>query len=186
MLEDKKVLLGVCGGIAAYKSAYIVRLLVREKVHVKVIMTESALNFITPLTLSTLSKNPVYYKFFDENTGLWNSHVDLAEWADYMIIAPATANTLAKMVNGQSDNLLIATYLSSDIPVFVAPAMDLNMYKHSATRQNLRFLEDRGDIILNADDGELASGLCGEGRMAEPEDIVFQIGQYIKKGRIDK
>lgn len=175
MLNKKKILLGVTGSIAAYKAAYLVRLLVKQNNEVKVLMTESAKDFITPLTLSTLSKNPVNLSFFDAQSGQWTSHVDLGTWADLYLIAPATANTIAKMATGVCDNLLLATYLSASCPVFIAPAMDRNMFMHSATQTNFNILEERGNIIIPAVFGELASGLIGEGKMAEPEDIIKQI-----------
>lgn len=174
VLSGKKILLGVSGGIAAYKSAILVRLLIKAGAQVKVIMTPASKEFVTPLTLSTLSKNQVYSSFFNEEdeNAEWNNHVDFALWADVMLIAPATANTLSKMVNGNCDNLLIATYLSAKCPVYFAPAMDLDMYKHPSTLASFRSLKDFGNIIIPAEKGELASGLSGEGRMAEPENIV--------------
>lgn len=174
VLSGKKVLLGVSGGIAAYKTATLVRLLIKAGAQVQVIMTPASKDFVTPLTLSTLSKNPVYSTFLSEEgeNAEWNNHVDFALWADLMIIAPATANTLSKMVNGNCDNLLIATYLSAKCPVYFAPAMDLDMYKHSSTVASFNALRDFGNIIIPAETGELASGLSGEGRMAEPENIV--------------
>ena len=181
MLKGKKILLGICGGIAAYKSAYIIRLLIREEAEVKVIATDAALDFITPLTLSTLSRNPLYHAVYDKATGVWNSHVELAEWADMFVIAPATANTMAKMVAGTADNLLLTIYLSAVCPILIAPAMDLNMYKHTATQQNIEELKKRGHHLMPVGDGELASGLCGEGRMAEPEDIVRQLASVFSK-----
>ncbi|SHN04459.1 bifunctional phosphopantothenoylcysteine decarboxylase/phosphopantothenate--cysteine ligase CoaBC [Polaribacter sp. KT 15] len=174
VLKDKKVLLGITAGIAAYKTASLVRLFIKLGAEVKVIMTPASKDFITPLTLSTLSKNPVHSTFYskeDENE-LWNNHVDLGLWADYMLIAPATANTLSKMTNGTCDNLLLATYLSAKCPVYFAPAMDLDMYIHPSTKQSLDKLQSFGNILIPATSGELASGLVGEGRMAEPEDIV--------------
>ncbi|WP_299061521.1 bifunctional phosphopantothenoylcysteine decarboxylase/phosphopantothenate--cysteine ligase CoaBC [uncultured Polaribacter sp.] len=174
VLKDKKVLLGITAGIAAYKTASLVRLFIKLGAEVKVIMTPASKDFITPLTLSTLSKNPVHSTFYskeDENE-LWNNHVDLGLWADYMLIAPATANTLSKMTNGICDNLLLATYLSAKCPVYFAPAMDLDMYKHPSTKESLDKLQNFGNILIPATSGELASGLVGEGRMAEPEDIV--------------
>ena len=174
VLSGKNILLGVSAGIAAYKTAYLVRLFIKAGANVKVVMTPASKEFITPLTLSTLSKNPVFSEFTheeDENA-VWNNHVDLGLWADYMLIAPATANTLSKMANGVCDNLLIATYLSAKCPVYFAPAMDLDMYKHGSTRRSLDILKKFGNIIIPATVGELASGLVGEGRMAEPEDIV--------------
>jgi phosphopantothenoylcysteine decarboxylase / phosphopantothenate---cysteine ligase len=175
MLNNKKILLGVTGSIAAYKAAYLVRLLVKQNNDVKVLMTESSKDFITPLTLSTLSKKPVNLSFFDAQSGMWTSHVDLGEWADLFLIAPATANTIAKMAAGVCDNLLLATYLSASCPVFIAPAMDRNMYMHPATQTNIQLLEKRGSIIIPAVFGELASGLTGEGKMAEPDDILKQV-----------
>lgn len=180
-LKNKKILLGISGSIAAYKSALLVRLLVKEKADVKVIMTESAKDFITPLTLSTLSKNPVLSSFTKGDTGEWNNHVELGLWADVMIIAPASANTLAKCANGICDNLLIASYLSAKCTVFFAPAMDLDMYKHPSTIGNLKKLTSYGNHIINAEFGELASGLMGEGRLAEPEQIVYELTRYFSK-----
>ncbi|MBZ4044360.1 bifunctional phosphopantothenoylcysteine decarboxylase/phosphopantothenate--cysteine ligase CoaBC [Flavobacterium hibisci] len=174
VLNGKKILLGVSGGIAAYKTASLVRLFIKAGAHVQVIMTPASKDFVTPLTLSTLSKNPVYSSFFNEEDqdAVWNNHVDLALWADLMIIAPATANTLSKMVTGNSDNLLIATYLSAKCPVYFAPAMDLDMYKHPSTLSGFNTLKQFGNVMIPAENGELASGLSGEGRMAEPENIV--------------
>ncbi|GAB2632518.1 bifunctional phosphopantothenoylcysteine decarboxylase/phosphopantothenate--cysteine ligase CoaBC [Emticicia sediminis] len=180
-LKNKKILLGVSGSIAAYKSALLVRLLVKEGAEVKVIMTESAKDFITPLTLSTLSKNPVLSNFVKGDSGEWNNHVELGLWADLMIIAPASANTLAKCANGVCDNLLIATYLSAKCSVFFAPAMDLDMYKHPSTIENIRKLTSYGNQIINAEFGELASGLVGEGRLAEPEQIVHELTRHFSK-----
>ena len=178
MLNNKKILLGVTGSIAAYKAAFLVRLLIKQNNDVKVLMTESSKDFISPLTLSTLSKRPVNLSFFDAQSGLWTSHVDLGEWADLFIIAPATANTIAKMANGVCDNLLLATYLSASCPIFIAPAMDRNMYLHSATQTNIQTLKDRSNIIIPAVFGELASGLTGEGKMADPEDIIKQVALH--------
>ena len=174
VLSGKKIVLGVSGGIAAYKSASLVRLFIKAGAHVQVIMTPASKDFVTPLTLSTLSKNPVYSSFFneDDENGLWNNHVDIALWADYIVIAPATANTMSKMVNGNCDNLLIAIYLSAKCPVYIAPAMDLDMYKHPSTKSNFKAFADFGNHIIPAENGELASGLSGEGRMAEPENII--------------
>lgn len=174
-LGNKNIIVGVTGGIAAYKSALLVRLLVKQGANVKVLMTPAALDFITPLTLSTLSKNPVLVDFSKDKTGEWNNHVELGLWADTIIIAPATANTIAKMANGLCDNLLLATYLSARCKVYVAPAMDLDMYKHPATAANLKRLQSFGNTIIQPGTGELASGLHGEGRMAEPEEIVAAI-----------
>ena len=174
VLNGKKILLGISGGIAAYKTASLVRLFIKAGAHVQVIMTPASKDFITPLTLSTLSKNPVFSSFYnqDDENEKWNNHVELALWADIMVIAPATANTLSKMANGTCDNLLIAAYLSAKCPVYYAPAMDLDMYKHPSTIANFFSLTQFGDIIIPAESGELASGLSGEGRMAEPEHIV--------------
>ena len=168
------MLLGITAGIAAYKTASLVRLFIKLDAEVQVIMTPASKDFITPLTLSTLSKKPVHSTFYDkeEENELWNNHVDLGLWADIMVIAPATANTLSKMTNGVCDNLLLATYLSSKCPVYFAPAMDLDMYIHSSTKNNLEKLQSYGNTMIPVTSGELASGLVGEGRMAEPTDIV--------------
>ena len=174
VLKEKKILLGITAGIAAYKTASLVRLFIKLGAEVKVIMTPASKDFITPLTLSTLSKNPVHSSFYtkeDENE-LWNNHVELGLWADYMLIAPATANTLSKMANGVCDNLLLATYLSAKCPVYFAPAMDLDMHAHPSTTESLEKLQSFGNLLIPATSGELASGLMGEGRMAAPEDIV--------------
>ncbi len=171
MLKGKKILLGVTGSIAAYKAATLVRLLVKQGAEVKVIMSDGAQDFITPLTLSTLSKNPVYHQFVLNNQGEWTNHVDLALWADCLLIAPATANTIAKMAHGICDNLLLATYLSAKCVAFIAPAMDLDMYAHGSTQNNLNTLKSYGNIVLPVANGELASGLIGAGRMIEPEEI---------------
>ncbi|WJJ98288.1 bifunctional phosphopantothenoylcysteine decarboxylase/phosphopantothenate--cysteine ligase CoaBC [Algibacter luteus] len=174
VLSGKNILLGVTGGIAAYKTASLVRLFIKSGAHVKVVMTPASKEFVTPLTLSTLSKNPVYSSFTNEedDNAVWNNHVDLGLWADLFVIAPATANTLSKMANGVCDNLLLATYLSAKCPVYFAPAMDLDMYKHATTLTSFKKLKAFGNIMIPATSGELASGLVGEGRMAEPEDIV--------------
>jgi len=174
ILSGKNILLGVTAGIAAYKSASLVRLFIKSGAHVKVVMTPSAKEFVTPLTLSTLSKHPVYSSFTNEedDNAVWNNHVELGLWADVFVIAPATANTLSKMANGVCDNLLLATYLSAKCPVYIAPTMDLDMYKHPSTLQSFEKLNDFGNIMIPATSGELASGLVGEGRMAEPDDIV--------------
>ena len=174
VLSGKKIVLGVSGGIAAYKTATLVRLFIKAGAHVQVIMTPASMDFVTPLTLSTLSKNPVHSTFYnkeDENA-VWNNHVELGLWADLMVIAPATANTLSKMTTGNCDNLLIATYLSAKCPVYFAPAMDLDMYKHPSTIASFNSLKQFGNIMIPAETGELASGLSGEGRMAEPENII--------------
>ncbi len=172
MLKGKKILLGVTGSIAAYKAAHLVRLLIKQEAEVKVIMTPDAQDFITPLTLATLSKNPALTEFQKSDTGEWNNHVELGLWADAMVIAPATANTLAKMSSGLCDNLLLATYLSARCPVFFAPAMDLDMLQHPATQQNILNLNRYGNHLIEPGYGELASGLIGTGRLAEPEEIT--------------
>jgi len=174
VLNGKKILLGVSGGIAAYKTATLVRLFIKAGAHVQVIMTPASKDFVTPLTLSTLSKNPVHSSFFnqDDEDEVWNNHVELGLWADLMLVAPATANTLSKMATGNCDNLLIAAYLSAKCPVYFAPAMDLDMYKHPSTLSSFSALKRFGNIMIPAESGELASGLSGEGRMAEPENIV--------------
>lgn len=171
-LRGKHILLGVTGSIAAYKSALLVRLLVKEGAEVKVIMTDMAKQFITPLTMATLSKNPILVEFYNPENGDWNSHVSLGLWADLYLIAPATANTISKMATGVADNLLLTTYLSAKCPVVVAPAMDLDMYRHSATQKSLSILKECGVMVSEPASGELASGLEGKGRMAEPADIV--------------
>ena len=181
MLKGKKIILGITGSIAAYKAAMLTRLLVKAEADVKVIMTTSSTAFITPLTLSTLSKNPVYQDLFDAHTGQWTNHVELGLWADLMVIAPATANTLAKMANGQADNLLLTTYLSARCPVLFAPAMDLDMYQHPSTQRNIDLLTSYGNSLIDATEGELASGLNGKGRMAEPEEIVLAIQKSLNK-----
>lgn len=174
ILSGKNILLGISAGIAAYKTASLVRLFVKAGANVKVVMTPASKEFVTPLTLSTLSKNPVYSSFLntEDDNVVWNNHVDLGLWADMFLIAPATANTLSKMANGTCDNLLLATYLSAKCPVYFAPAMDLDMYKHESTLQSFNVLKSYRNIMIPATSGELASGLVGEGRMAEPEDIV--------------
>jgi phosphopantothenoylcysteine decarboxylase/phosphopantothenate--cysteine ligase len=181
MLKGKNILVGVTGGIAAYKTATIIRLLVKEGAEVKVIMTDCAKKFITPLTLSTLSKNPVLTEFFNPENGNWNSHVDLGLWADLYLIAPATANSIAKMASGIADNLLVTTYLSARCPVFIAPSMDVDMLNHPATIINIETLKAFGNSILEPSTGELASGLSGKGRMAEPEEIVKEIKSFFSK-----
>lgn len=182
MLNNKNILLGVCGSIAAYKSALLVRLLVKAGANVKVVLTADACNFITPLTLATLSKNPVYTQYFEAETGVWSNHVELGLWADYMLIAPASANTLSKMANGMCDNLLTAIYLSAKCPVLFAPAMDLDMWKHESTQANILKLQEFGNMMIAPGNGELASGLHGEGRMAEPDEIITFLNNVIKKG----
>lgn len=184
MLSGKNVLLGITGGIAAYKTTFLVRLLIKAGAEVKVILTQSASSFVSPLTLSTLSKNPVLMDFVKEEDGSlsWNNHVDLGLWADIFLIAPATANTLSKMATGNCDNLLMATYLSAKCPVFFAPAMDLDMYKHPSTKQSFRQLLSFGNTMIPAETGELASGLSGEGRMAEPENILLFLKRSLAAG----
>ena len=179
VLHSKKILLAVSAGIAAYKAAFLVRGLIKTGAEVKVVMTPEALNFVTPLTLSTLSKNPVEWEFFGDK-GDWNNHVEYALWADYMIIAPCTANTLSHMADGTCDNLVLATYLSAKCPVYFAPAMDLDMYKHPSTIENITKLESFRNICIPAESGELASGLVGEGRMAEPENIITFLEKSIQ------
>ena len=178
-LKNKHILLGITGGIAAYKCAHLVRLLIKEGAVVKVVMTKASAEFVTAKTLSVLSKNEVVTDFFDSNNN-WNNHVVLAEWADAIIVAPLTANTLAKFANGLCDNIVTACYLSARTKVFVAPAMDLDMYQHATTKQNSDTLRKNGNIIIPAESGELASGLVGEGRMAEPENIVHFVSQYFE------
>ena len=181
MLRNKNILLGVCGSIACYKSATLIRLLTKAGANVKVIMTRDACHFITPLTLSTLSKNPVLTEFIKDSSGEWNNHVALGLWADYFIIAPISAHSIAKLANGLCDNLLSAVYLSAKCPVFFAPAMDLDMWKHASTQKNIASLLAYGNIIIKPTNGELASGLVGEGRMAEPEDILLFIEVELSK-----
>ncbi len=172
MLNGKRILIGVSGGIAAYKVAWLVRLLVKAGAQVRVVMTHAAHEFVTPLTLATLSKNPVVTDFQAGKQGTWNNHVELGLWADLLVLAPATANTLAKLAHGHCDNLLMAVVLSARCPVCVAPAMDVDMYHHASTQDNLRILDQRGVKIIPPGEGELASGLSGEGRLAEPEHIL--------------
>jgi phosphopantothenoylcysteine decarboxylase/phosphopantothenate--cysteine ligase len=181
MLKGKNIILGVTGSIAAYKAAILVRMLVKNEVNVQVVMTELAKEFITPLTLATLSKNKILVEFFNPENGEWNSHVDLGLWADAFLIAPATANTMAKMAGGIADNLLLTTYLSARCPVFVAPAMDLDMFQHPANVKNMEVLKSYGNYILEPATGELASGLEGKGRMDEPENIVAFLEEFFKK-----
>ena len=175
MLKGKHIILGITGSIAAYKSAVLCRLLVSAGAEVKVVMTPLAKQFITPLTMATLSKNPILVDFFNPENGEWNSHVSLGEWADCYLIAPATANTIAKMASGVADNLLLTTYLSARCKVAIAPAMDLDMYAHEATQRNLAQLKADGVYVIEPGAGELASGLVGKGRMAEPQDIVSEV-----------
>jgi len=183
VLSGKKILLGVTAGIAAYKTPFLIRLLIKAGAEVQVVMTPAAKEFVTPLTLSTLSKKPVYTSFFDEDDkdAMWHSHVDLALWADYMLLAPLTANTMAKMAQGVTDNLLMAVYLSAKCPVYFAPAMDLDMYRHPTTAKNIEILKGFGHHFIAPDSGELASGLVGEGRMAEPDNIIQFLEQNIVK-----
>lgn len=187
ILSGKNILVGISAGIAAYKSAHLVRGFIKAGANVKVVMTPASKDFITPLTLSTLSKNPVLSSFTnleangENDNPMWNNHVELGLWADYFVIAPATANTLSKMATGECDNLLLATYLSAKCPVFIAPAMDLDMYKHPSVKTALEKLTSYKNIIIPATSGELASGLIGEGRMAEPKDIVAFIEMHILK-----
>jgi phosphopantothenoylcysteine decarboxylase / phosphopantothenate---cysteine ligase len=183
MLQGKKIIVGITGGIAAYKAAILIRLLVKAGAEVNVIMTEAAKSFITPLTLSTLSKNPVLSEFVKDKSGQWNSHVELGLWADVMVIAPASANTIGKIANGICDNLLLATYLSARCPVFLAPAMDLDMLQHPSTQANLLKIKSFGNHLINPTHGELASGLIGEGRMAEPEDIIKHLHDFFFSGQ---
>lgn len=180
-LKGKKILLGVSGSIAAYKAALLVRLLVKQEAEVKVVMTESAKDFITPLTLSVLSKNPVYSTFSSDVNGTWNNHVELGLWANAIIIAPATARTLSKCATGNCDDLLTAVYLSARCPVFFAPAMDADMFLHGSTKQNINTLISFGNHFIDPDHGELASGLTGEGRLAEPEKIVHELAGFFAR-----
>ncbi|MBU8883462.1 phosphopantothenoylcysteine decarboxylase [Flavobacteriaceae bacterium JJC] len=184
-IQGKKILICVSGGIAAYKINYLIRDFIKKGAEVQVLMTPSAENFVSKLTLSTLSKNPVFSDFYSEN-GTWNNHVEFALWADVILMAPCTANTLGKMVHGICDNLIIATYMSAKCPVFIAPAMDLDMYQHPSTKQNLELAEDFGHFIIPAETGELASGLVGQGRMAEPETISHTIQDFFSSGKNSK
>ena len=186
MLKNKKILLGISGSIAAYKIAFLVRLLIKETAEIQVVMTQAAKEFITPLTLATLSKKPVLSEFVKDSTGTWNNHVDLGLWADVILIAPATAHTVAKCANGICDDLLTAVYLSAKCPVIFAPAMDLDMYKHPSTIENLQKLQSFGNQIIKSNFGELASGLVGEGRMAEPEELVNIITKHFSENLILK
>ena len=186
MLKNKKILLGISGSIAAYKIAFLTRLLVKEGAEIQIVMTQAAKEFITPLTLATLSKNPVLSEFVKDQTGTWNNHVDLGLWADVILIAPATAHTLAKCANGICDDLLTAIYLSAKCPVIFAPAMDLDMYQHPSTIENLRKLQLFSNQIVKSNFGELASGLVGEGRMAEPEELVEILTKHFSENIILK
>jgi phosphopantothenoylcysteine decarboxylase/phosphopantothenate--cysteine ligase len=180
-MKNKKIILAISASIAAYKAAFLIRLFTKQGAEVKVILTPSATEFVTPLTLSTLSKNPVFTDFVLNKNGEWTNHVELGLWADLMVVAPASANTLAKMANGICDNLLMATYLSAKCPVFFAPAMDLDMYIHPSTQINIAKLQSYGNILIDANTGELASGLNGKGRMAEPEEIIAAIQTYFNQ-----
>ena len=184
MFKGKKVLIGVTGSIAAYKSAELIRLFKKAGAYVKVLQTKASILFIPPLTLSTLSENKALTDLVDQESGDWNNHVDLGLWADFMVIAPLTANTMAKMINGECDNLLLATYLSAKCPVYFAPAMDLDMFKHPSTINNIKKLQSFGNILIPSGFGELASGLIGEGRMAEPSEIIDHIITYLSKDLI--
>lgn len=177
-LKDKHIILGISAGIAAYKSALLCRFLIKEGAHVKVVMTPNATEFITPVTMATLSKNTVLIDFFKHDDGAWNSHVDLGLWADLMLIAPATASTMGKMANGIADNLLITTYLSCKAPVMLAPSMDLDMFKHPSTKRNMEVLKSYGNLLVKPTSGELASGLDGKGRMEEPEIITQRVIEF--------
>jgi len=177
-LQGKKIILCVTGSIAAYKAAYLLRGLLKQGAEVQVVMTPYAKEFISPLTLSTLSGRAVLSEFFSRNDGLWNSHVDLGLWADLLIVAPATASTMGKMANGICDNLLVTTYLSAKCPVMIAPAMDLDMFQHPSTKRNLELLKSYGNIIIEPAIGELASGLSGKGRMEEPDVIVNMVVDF--------
>lgn len=184
-VSGKKILIAVSGGIAAYKVHFLIRDFVKKGAEVQVIMTPDAEHFVTKLSLATLSKNAVYSDFYDDN-GTWNSHVEMALWADAMIVAPCTANTLSKMIHGMCDNLVIATYMSAKCPVFIAPAMDLDMYAHPSTKKNLELAESYGHIIIPAENGELASGLIGQGRMSEPITIFNTVENYFADHKIEK
>jgi phosphopantothenoylcysteine decarboxylase / phosphopantothenate---cysteine ligase len=186
MLKGKKILIGVTGSIAAYKAAILIRLLIKKEAEVKVLMTDIAKEFITPLTLATLSRNPVLIDFFNPENGDWNNHVDFGTWADCYLIAPATANTISKLANGIADNLLLTTYLSARCQVFIAPAMDLDMYKHITVRENVEKLIQQGNIIIEPAEGELASGLEGKGRMEEPEKIIEILDNYFSNTKAEK
>lgn len=183
VLHGKKIVLGVCGSIAAYKSALLARLLVKSGAEVRVVMTRAAMDFITPLTLSTLSRNPVMHAFSKDDSGQWNNHVELGLWADAVVVAPASANTVGKFANGLCDNLMSAVYLSARCPVFIAPAMDVDMLNHPSSKQNLETLKAFGNHIIEPGFGELASGLTGDGRMAEPEEIISRLETYLAAGK---
>ena len=183
ILKGKHIVLGITGSIAAYKAAVLARLLIKEGAEVQVVITPSGKEFITPLTLSTLTRKPVISDFFNNRDGSWNSHVELGQWADAMLIAPCTASTLGKMASGVADNMLITTYFSMKAPVFIAPAMDLDMYSHPVTQRNIETLRSIGNIIIEPGNGELASKLIGKGRMREPEEIVQMLEQHFSVGR---
>jgi len=184
MLNGKKIVIGVTAGIAAYKTNFLVRLLIKSGAEVRVVMTPDSLEFVTSLTFSTLSKNPVWHTFKSNENGQWNNHVELGMWADLFIIAPCTANTISKMANGVCDNILMAVYLSAKCPVWIAPAMDLDMFSNESTQKNIQFLSENGITILPAGIGELASGLSGEGRMMEPEEIVKDVDNYFDSFKV--
>ena len=186
MLKNKKILIGISGSIAAYKIAFLTRLLIKEGTEIQIVMTQAAKEFITPLTLATLSKKPVLSEFVKDQTGTWNNHVDLGLWADVILIAPATAHTLAKCANGICDDLLTAVYISAKCPVMFAPAMDLDMYQHPSTIENLKKLQSYGNQLVKSNFGELASGLVGEGRMAEPEELVEILKKHFSENTILK
>lgn len=181
LLKNKHIILGISGSIAAYKAAYLLRCLVKEGTEVQVVITPSGKEFITPVTLSALSNKPVISEFFGANDGTWNSHVDLGLWADLMLVAPATAATMGKMANGIADNMLITTYMSAKCPVMIAPAMDLDMFLHPANQRNIETLRSYGNIILEPESGELASGLVGKGRMQEPEQITQAVIEFFNQ-----
>jgi phosphopantothenoylcysteine decarboxylase/phosphopantothenate--cysteine ligase len=183
MLKGKKIVIGITGSIAAYKIPFLIRLLIKEEAIIRVIMTPSATNFVTPLTLSTLSRANVVIDPFNDRTGEWNNHVELGSWADAMIFAPVTANTIGKMAHGVADNFLVTAFLSAKCPVFIAPAMDLDMYRHPSTQNNIRILRSYGNTILEPQVGELASGLSGPGRMEEPENILSFIKSFFSRTR---
>jgi phosphopantothenoylcysteine decarboxylase / phosphopantothenate---cysteine ligase len=183
-MQGKKILLGITGSIAAYKSAILARLLIKKGAEVRVVMTPLAKEFITPLTLATLTRNPVVCEFFNQENGNWNSHVDLGIWADLFVIAPATANTISKMANGIADNLLLTTYLSARCPVIIAPAMDLDMFQHPSLQKNISILKSYGNTFIEPSIGELASGLEGKGRMEEPEIIIQNIQGFLKNDQV--
>ena len=183
-MKGKKIVLGITGSIAAYKAAILIRGLIKKGAEVQVVITPAGKEFITPITLSALTSKPVISEFFAQRDGTWNSHVDLGLWADAMVIAPATASTIGKMANGIADNMLITTYLSMKAPVFVAPAMDLDMFAHPSTQRNLKTLRSYGNHIIEPGEGELASHLVGKGRMEEPEKIIEELEKFFEQNRI--